>query len=191
MRKCAKPLPSLWLMTDERLGDEALLAAVARLPKGSGVVFRHYRTERTERRALFEKVRAIALRRRLVLLVAGEWPGGPMRRIAGRHTPGWMRGRRARGGAEKNKRAALLSMPVHDARDMVMARRAGADMVFVSPVFPTRSHPGGEALGAIGFGRLVRGADMKVMALGGMSVQRFRRLKGLGADGWAGIDALR
>jgi thiamine-phosphate pyrophosphorylase len=57
----AKNLPSIWLMTDERVAAEALLKAAARLPRGGGgVVFRHYRTGKAERRALFDRLAAIA-----------------------------------------------------------------------------------------------------------------------------------
>lgn len=194
MQKRVKSLPRLWLFTDERISNERLLAAVARLPKGSGVIFRHYSLGTAHRRALFEAVRTVSRRRRLVLLVAGGWPGGSMIGVAGRHQPGWGRRHmvpgRAMGAAGGGKKAGLLSMPVHDARDAEAARRAGADILFISPVFPTRSHPGGRALGAIGFGLLARRADGPVIALGGMSAARFRRLRALGADGWAGIDAL-
>jgi len=65
------PVPTLWLMTDERLG-EALWDAVARLPRGSGVVFRHYATPLAERRALFARLATLARRRGLVLLRAGN-----------------------------------------------------------------------------------------------------------------------
>ena len=66
-------LPRLWLMTDERLG-EGLLSAVERLPRGAGIVFRHYSLPEPERRALFNRVRATARRQRLLLLLAGpDW----------------------------------------------------------------------------------------------------------------------
>ena len=70
-----------------------------------------------------------------------------------------------------------------------MAERRGADAVFVSPVFATRSHPGARGLGVVRFGLLVRGCPVPVVALGGMDARRFRRVRGLGAYGWAGIDA--
>ena len=63
-------LPRLWLMTDERLGN-ALLQTVLALPRGAGIVFRHYTTPPVERRRLFETVRAIARRRGLMLVLAG------------------------------------------------------------------------------------------------------------------------
>ena len=55
--RARQPLPRLWLMTDERQGD-GLFDAIARLPDGAGIVFRHYSLPESERRALFERVRA-------------------------------------------------------------------------------------------------------------------------------------
>ena len=52
------PLPTIWLMTDERVGD--LLGAIRRLPRGAGVVFRHYATPAEERRRLWRAVRRVA-----------------------------------------------------------------------------------------------------------------------------------
>ena len=101
-RRYAKNLPSLWLVTDERVAAETLLASATRLPRGrAGILFRHYRTERRERRALFERLRAIARRRRLVLLVAGSERAREPVREWDRHKPrppvgaGW----RFRGGS--------------------------------------------------------------------------------------------
>lgn len=168
------PIPRLWLMTDERLGD-ALWTALARLPRGSGVVFRHYRLPPTERRALFERVRRVTRQRRLVLVVAGEaWLG----RADGHH------------GAARPRTVApgLYTRPVHSRREAVAAIRAGADLVFASPVFATRSHPGAAGLGPLRLGRMIAGLTVPVVALGGMDARRMRRLKGLPLHGWAAID---
>ena len=67
--------------------------------------------------------------------------------------------------------------------------RAGARLVFVSPVFATRSHPGARALGPLRAAAIARGLPVLWMALGGMDAGRFRRLSGLGFHGWAAIDA--
>ena len=164
------PLPTRWLMTDERLG-EALPAMVAKLPRGSGVVFRHYATPEGERRRKFTQVRRIARARGLVLLVAGP----PLRGGDGVH------GRKVR------KTKGLATRPVHSMRERIAAERAGIDGIFVSPVFPTRSHPGARALGRVRFQRLILGAPVPVIALGGMTAARARTLKGIA--GWAAIDA--
>ncbi len=164
------PLPRLWLMTDERMGD-TLWDALERLPRGSGVVFRHYRLPLAERRALFARVRRVARQRGLVLLRAG---GVPMRGEMGTH------GVRGHG---------LRTAPAHSKREAIAAIRTGADALFVSPSFPTRSHPGARAFGRVRFGMLVREIDVPVIALGGMDARRAASLRAFGIHGWAAIDA--
>ena len=168
------PVPTLWLMTDERLG-EGLWDAVARLPRGSGVIFRHYATPVGERRALFARLGLVARRRGLVLLRAGS------ARLA-RREDGVHNGFAAHG---------LSTRSAHHRSDVVAACRAGADAVFVSPVYPTRSHPGARALGPVRAAAIGRALPITIIALGGMDGDRFRNLRGLGFHGWAAIDAWR
>ena len=163
MRPRHAPLPRLWLMTDERMGD-ALWDAVAGLPRGAGIVFRHLATPPDARRALLARLRAMARARGLTLLVAGRDYGAP-------------HGRR-------------VAASVHDAREMGAARRAGARLIFLSPAFPTRTHPGAPALGPLRFASLARRSPAPVIALGGMTARRHARLARMGADGWAAIDGL-
>ena len=63
-------------------------------------------------------------------------------------------------------------------------------MVLLSPLFPTRSHPGAPALGRVRFAGLARRVDGAVMALGGVKAEHRWMLRGIGADGWAAIDGL-
>lgn len=78
----------------------------------------------------------------------------------------------------------IRTAPVHDRREM--ARAGPADLLFLSPIFATRSHPGGRTLGRFGFMRLARAARLPVVALGGMDAARWRTLD---TYGWAAIDA--
>jgi thiamine-phosphate pyrophosphorylase len=155
--------PERWLMTDERMGD-ALWRALARLPPGSGVVFRHHATPPGERRTLFQRVRRIARARALVLVAAD--PPLPC--------------------ARHGRVAGATTWPAHDRGEALAGRRAGATLLFVSPVFPTRSHPGAAALGPARAARIGRGLGLPVVGLGGMTERRWRRS---GLDGWAAIDA--
>lgn len=180
-RRHRKKLPSIWLMTDERVTDQSLLAAAGRLPKGrAGIIFRHYRTVERERKALFALLARIARRRRLVLML-----GGTARDAAAWQADGW-HGR----DICRVQRPLLHSVPAHDAREVEAARRGEADLLFLSPLFPTRSHPGAPALGRCRFALLARRAGMPVMALGGVGVRHRRTIKVLGAAGWAAIDSL-
>jgi thiamine-phosphate pyrophosphorylase len=160
-----QPLPRLWLMTDERQG-EGLWGALERLPKGAGVVFRHYGLEPRERRRLFFRVRKVARQRRLFLLAAGG-----------------LRADGAHGGRSKGLRSASA----HGLRELKAAERSGAALVFLSPAFATRSHPGARPLGPVRFGLIARNARVPVIALGGMDARKARRLPHI--YGWAGIDA--
>lgn len=169
----ARPLPKVWLMTDPRLGDH-LLAAVRKLPLGSGVVFRHYDLPYAKRLALLRQVARLCHQRGHRLLVAGDCHG----KADGVH------------GRPRSYSAHILSMPVHNIAEIRYAKRVGADLVFLSPLFPTRSHPGSRALGMLHFSALARlAAPMKVIALGGLTRNNARAVIARKAYGWAGIDA--
>ena len=170
-----QPLPRLWLMTDERQGD-ALWAALERLPRGAGIVFRHYGLPSQARRALFGRVRAVARRRGLLLLLGGT---------QGEALDWGADGSHGRGPRASPRR--LRSVPVHDLTGIRAAERAGADLVFLSPVHATRSHPAATPLGARRFSSLARATRLPVIALGGMDARKAGRLDG--AYGWGGIDA--
>jgi thiamine-phosphate pyrophosphorylase len=81
-----------------------------------------------------------------------------------------------------------VSLSVHDEREAHAACDAGADLVFVSPVFPTRSHPGATVLGAERAARLATISGCPAIALGGMTFGKYWEL-GPAFHGWAGIDA--
>lgn len=156
-------------MTDERMG-EALWTALARLPRGGGVVFRHHATLGRARAALRRRVLAMTRARGLLLIDAGPTSRG----AAGVH------GRRGPG---------LVTWPAHTRAEAIAGVRAGAKALFVSPVFATRSHPGARHLGPIRAARTARGLPVVTIALGGMTAHRFRTIKRMGFDGWAAIDA--
>jgi thiamine-phosphate pyrophosphorylase len=153
-------------MTDPRMG-EALWSALERLPRGAGVVVRHY--DSSDRDALIVRIAKIARRRGLVMVVAHG------------------RGRQHVHNARRGWGGGLQTAAAHSQRDAIAAIRRGADAVFVSPVFATRSHPGARALGRVRFGLVSRGLGVPVIALGGMDARRAKSLPG--AYGWAGIDA--
>ena len=165
-----QPLPRRWLMTDERLGDR-LFEAVERLPERPGIVFRHYSLAPDERRALFHAVRQ--RRPDAVLLLAGSADQAAKWGADGSHGRGCGKG--------------LRTAPAHDLAELRAAELAAAALVFLSPVFATRSHPGAAALGRERFAALARQTRLPVVALGGMSDERVRTLDA--AYGWAGIDA--
>jgi thiamine-phosphate pyrophosphorylase len=153
------------LLSDAR-NDEALERALKRLPRGSGFVFRHDHLGTEERRDRFKALARLARARGHLVVLAGTT-------------------------AEARRRGADLAYgpggqlaPVHSLREIARAARARA--LLLSPVFPTRSHPGAKTLGTLRFRLLAAMTRKPVIALGGVNPHTARRLKW---PRWAGIDA--
>jgi thiamine-phosphate pyrophosphorylase len=179
-------LPKCWLFSDAR-ARAGLAALAARLPPGSGVVVRHDGLARGPRWRLLRRLMRIARARGLVVLLAGMPDKARRWGADGVH----LRQRDAARAPQARRLGLFVSMPVHNVREARRARRAGADAAFISPLHPTRSHPGAPALGRAAWLRLARLAGAQPVALGGMTAARARalnRASGIGA-GWAAIDA--
>ena len=171
------PLPQIWLISDAR-NDAALERALARLPRGSGLIYRHYHLPPAKRRARFTALARIARRfgHRVVLSgtarEARAWRADGAYGAAARLAPG---------------PAALRLVTVHALRELAHAHRARADAVLLSPVFFTGSHPGAATLGPTRFHLVAARSAVPVIALGGMTVHRARSLP---SSKWAAIQGL-
>lgn len=194
MRRRQPSLPTLWLISDAR-NDAALERALRGLPRGSGFIFRHYHLDPATRRPRFDALARIARARGHMVVLAGtakearRWgadgsygASGPITTCAsgGKWTGPYhcTRSPPARG-------CGLILATAHSLRQI--ARCRGADAILLSPVFPTRSHPGARALGPLRFHLLAARARVPVIALGGMNPARARRLR---HARWAAIDGL-
>ena len=167
--------PRDWLMTDERMG-ERLWDAIGRVStETGGIVFRHYSLAPPERLELGRQVAALARERRLMLAVAGD-------PVLAEHLGAQL----AHGPSAESH--LPFSLSVHDEREAQAARDSRANLVFVSPIFPTRSHPEAKALGVERATNLAAIAGCPAIALGGMTFGRFWEL-GPAFHGWAAIDA--
>ena len=80
---------------------------------------------------------------------------------------------------------------IHNLAELQRAGIAKVPLLFLSPIYPTQSHPEWKPLPRMRVAALVRLARVRVIALGGMDERRFRRIERLGFSGWAGIDAWR
>jgi thiamine-phosphate pyrophosphorylase len=168
-------LPKLWLISDAR-NDAVLEASLARLPRGSGFIYRHYHLEPQARRARFAALKRIARRYGHRVVLAGSATQARQWRADGAYgSPRAL----ARGPA------ILRLITTHDLREIGCARRASA--ILLSPVFVTASHPGGRTLGVQRFRALAMRARVPVVALGGMTVRLAWQLKWVR---WAAIDGL-
>ncbi len=170
-------LPFLWLLSDAR-NDAGLEAALAALPYQSGFVFRHYHLDGPARAARFRELAAVARGLGHLTILAGQ--------------PEQAREWGADGiyGAIECQSCAeglLRLATAHDGAELAQAGTNGADGVFLSPVFPTRSHPDSRPLGIHGFHVLTQQSPVPVIALGGMTKARADQLDW---PRWGAIDGL-
>jgi len=181
-RRRSDPWPRLWLFTDDqRLPDPR--ASVARLPRGkSGVILRH--DSDPGRLALGRDLARICRERRLVLVVAGDArlaaALGAGLHLRGGRWPGPLRPR------------GPLTSSAHSVTELLRARLQGASVVFLSPAFPTASHPGARGLGPQRWAAMARyaGRGVGVAALGGVDGRSVRRLPARRVQAVGAINAL-
>lgn len=168
-------IPAVWLISDQR-NDAGLEAALRRLPRGSGLIFRHYHLPPEARRRRFCKLARLARSRGHTVVLGGtmaqarRWGADGAYGSAAVLAPG---------------PAGLRLVTVHSLAEVARARRA--DALLLSPVFATRSHPDAKTLGDARFHLLAARAQVPGIALGGMTAARARTL---GAPRWAAIDGL-
>lgn len=181
-------IPRLFLVTDDQRRPDPL-PAIARLPPGSGVIFRHY--DSPKRHSLAHQVAQLCRQRRLCLLVANDW------RLAARIGADgvyWAEGL-ARSGRTApcrlwlKRRQTILAMAAHSAMAVAWAKTMRADFCVLSQVFASDSHPGRAGIGPMRFALWAR-QDIAVIALGGLNRQSWRRLPPGCAHGWAAISGL-
>lgn len=160
-------MPPLWIFTDQtRLPDPR--AVLAGLPKGlCGVVLR---AGRGIDPVIADGIALLCRQRQFVLVVAGApWLAARLR--AGRHFAGGSRDRPFGFG-----RGRFTTAAAHNPAELMQARRLSVDAVFLSPVFPTASHPGAPSLGAGRWAAMAGRQKQPVLALGGVSAGSVRRL---------------
>jgi thiamine-phosphate pyrophosphorylase len=160
---------------------------MAALPRGAGVVARGLAP------GLLGPVARLARQRGLKLLIAGDGRAAlalgvglhlPERRDSLGLLP-CLLARRARPG-----HLIILAMAAHGGqRGAARARRLKPNCLFLSPLFPTQSHPGAPALGPLRWAILARDLPAPCMALGGITSARLGAVPG-SAAGVAAIGGL-
>lgn len=179
-------LPVMFFMTDpDRTPDPV---AVARsLPRGCGVILRHYGYGAGKREALAHALGWACKRQNLVFLVGADSALAQKVDADGVHLPQAL----VKGAADIKRRHPnwIVTAAAHSQAALRRAARSRVDAVFLSPVFPTASHPGQAVLGPLKFAALTKGTGLAVYGLGGIDARNMARLQGSRLAGVAAIGA--
>ncbi len=185
LRTRGKGLPVVWFVTDpERTPDPVAIAQ--RLPRGAGVIYRHFGRAGAE--SVARRLAEVAHERELVLLIGADAGLAAEVGARGVHLPEREAGRAGALGAAHPD--WLITAAAHSGPAVRAALRAGVDGVLLSTVFESRSPSAGTPMGPRRLGRIVRRAGGPVYALGGVDAHTARRLVGTGVAGFAAVEGL-
>ena len=176
-----RPLPRAWFLTDPKRTKHPEHVA-ARLPRGFGVIFRHFGAKDRFEAGL--KLATICRRRQLVLLVSADPDLARAIHADGVHWP------EARLKAVRPRKARWIeTTSAHSRAAIARAARLGVDAIILSTVFESGSVSAGKPMGAMRFRQIARDASLPVYALGGITPGNAARAM-THAAGWAAIDAV-
>lgn len=174
-------IPALYFFTDPtRTPDPEPI--VRRLPAGAAVVYRHFGA--AGRHWTARRLARLCRARGLWLLIGADPELALSVGAAGVHWPQRLMPK------VRDVEFALVTAAAHTADALVAAERTQIDACILGPIFPTASGSGNAPLGPREAGRLARGVDVPVIALGGVNASNARMLFGKGFAGLAAVEAL-
>ncbi len=168
-------------MDPDRTPDPVAIAD--RLPRGTGVILRHFGRPQAVDQA--RDLARVARRRGLVLLIGADEGLAAKVGAQGIHVP-----ERMAGGVRRLKSRWprwIVTVAAHSPK--ALARARDADAALLSTVFESRSPSAGRAMGVVRLAALARGHPAAVIALGGVNAVTARRLQGTGVSGFAAVEA--
>lgn len=182
-RVSARALPPLLFFTDPERTPEPWRTA-EHLPRGAGVVYRHFGAADAE--AIARRLKAIAVERGLTLLIGLDADLAETVGADGMHLP--ERSLRAAEALRARRPDWILTGAVHSVDQALAA--GGLDAAVLSPIFAAGGASAAKA--ALGTGALMTVAAIRpVYALGGVGPNTVGALSSTGAIGIAGVDAIQ
>ena len=177
-------MPALLFFTDpQRTPDPA--AAAMGLPRGAGIVYRHFGAPDAEAQA--RRLLEVARERELKLLIGRDVALAARIGAHGVHLP-----ERLAHSAGRAKGAHPGWIVTSAAHSLAAARASRADAVVLSVAFPSASASaaGVRALGPVRLAARVRAVGKPSYALGGVNNETARRLLDAGLVGFAAVEGL-
>ena len=171
--------PKIFFMTDAASFNP--LPIIARLPPSVGVIIRDY--DHPHRAQLATTIRSAT---KNCVLVGKDAALASAINANGLHCPQYMSAEILQ--IRQAHPSWLITASAHSAQAAAQARHA--DIIFLSPVFPTASHPDRLALTKAEIDEITQN-HANVYALGGVNAQNFLQLKSLGFAGLAAISAFK
>ncbi len=175
-------------MSDPRaVFNEAVIRALPRVQGTTGaVIFRHY--DAPERPRMAETMIKTTQELGHLFIVAGDPLLAAKIGADGIHLPERQMGQLAELRVQYPQ--LIISAACHSREALLQSEGDGADCALLSPLFPTASHEDVEVLGIERFSDMIKGVEIPVIALGGITEINAAELLETDAAGLAAISAL-
>ncbi len=175
----ATPFSLAFLTDSRRIPNPEIV--LRHLPEGMAVILRDYQLP--YRAALAQRLKSICDARKLKLIIGGDAALARAIKADGLHIPSWL------DPGETDLDGLIVTAACHSERGLDRAADLGADIAFLSPVFPTGSHPGAAHLGPDLFKETAKAAPLPVFGLGGIEATNAAQLAGPNVAGFGAIGA--
>lgn len=159
---------------------------IKNLPRNSTVIIREYDLPKNEREDFAKKIGDLARNQGLRFLVGKDLNLAKKVKADGVHFSDFDQLPLSL----FRKRNFLLSFSCHSEKSLIKARKIRADMIFISPIFPTSTHENIKPIGIFNLAKIVK-KNRKILpiyALGGVNSNNIKSLKKLGISGFGAIN---
>lgn len=175
-------LPATIFLTDrQRIADTAQV--IRTLPRHSLVIIRDYDVQ--DRADYVKEMVTLSRRYGHKVLVGGDIRLALCTRADGVHFP--EREVNKALGCKRHRPYWMVSTSAHSAKTLRRIAKGGLDFAMLSPVFPTKSHPGAKTLGMARFRGIGKAAALPLYPLGGIDQCTITQLKTAVIPGVAAI----
>ena len=175
-------LPHAFYFTDETRGSDPVELSM-QLPQDTSIIYRHYNS--ADREALAVRLSKNCRKNNIPLFIA-KTPGlAASIGAAGCHLPENFTPMIP--AIRRRFPQLYISTACHSEIAVKKASQAGADLIFLSPIFPTSSHPSTKHLTLLSGSRLARTTHVPVFALGGITADRLNAVSAAGFSGFGAI----
>lgn len=177
-----KKLPKMFFFTDRNRFDDIFLV-VENLPKNSAIIIREYDLNYSQRLEFANKISVIAKHKSLKVWVGKDLKLAKEIEADGVHfsdREGFVR-------PNNLGKNLLVSYACHSNKSVYQAQKYGYDLIFYSPIFPTKSHPNQKTIGSLELRNLAKRTPTPIYALGGIDERNVKTLINCGIGGIGGI----
>jgi thiamine-phosphate pyrophosphorylase len=162
---------------------------IKNLPKKSVIIIREYDLDKKNREIFAQKIITIAKAKGFKTLIGKDFALAKKLKADGVHFSDFDKLPQQ---IFRNK-SFILSFSCHSLKSVLRIEKLKADMIFVSPIFPTTSHPGAKIIGLRNLVKIAVKAKSsnyaaKIYALGGINLTNLKSLRKLPISGFGAID---